>query len=244
MDSFTLGNYLRRVEADPKVKSNYKERYKEISNQIESTWYIIGDKGPLVIHLRIPSEKVDNVFYDTLFEFATGKNTTLKDFRQSEVKIFSNCPSFVYMNAKICKEKGYLVPWASVLINPRAFEDGKKDAKEESSSKDKPNDVRYEKSLYFSALYLNALNPIDILKKISRAHKVASERFIINKIKDTSWVEGNRSFQSAKEKQHMFRDKAKEEKLEAKSKSKAAVGKIASTPKTKSISKVKKVRHI
>lgn len=241
MESFTLGNYLRKVEADPKVKSNYKSRYREVSNQIESNWYIIGDKGPLIIHLRIPSEKVKEVAYDTLFEFPTGKNTTLKDFKQSEVKVFSNCPSFVYMNAKICKEKGFLIPWASDLINPRAFEDSKKDATKEVSAKDKPNDVRYEKSLYFSALYLNDLNPIDILKRISRAHKVASEKFIVKRIKDTTWVEGNRSFQSAKDKQHMFRDKAKKEKSESKAK---GVSKMASIPKTKQTSKVNKVRHI
>ena len=244
MESFTLGNYLRRVEVDPKVKSNYKSRYKEISKSIESNWFIIGDKGPLVIHLRIPSEKVKNVAYDTLFEFATGKNTTLRDFKQSEVKIFSNCPSFVYMNAKICKEKGYLIPWASELINPRAFEDGKKDGDNETSKKDKPDDVRYEKSLYFSALYLNDLGPLDILKKISRAHKVTSEKFIVNKIKDTSWVEGNRSFQSAKDKQHMFRDKAKEERSASRIKTTPGISKTTSIPKTKKASKVGKVRHI
>ena len=244
MDAFTLGNYLRRVEADPKIKANYKTRYKEISKQIESNWFVIGDDGPLIIHILIPSEKVKAISYDGLFEFPTGKNTTLKDFKQSEVKIFSNCPSFVYMNAKICKEKGYLIPWATDLINPRAFEEDKKSAQKEESSTPKSADVRYEKSLYFSALYLNDLKPIDVLRFISHAHKVSDTKYIVSKIKGTSWVEDNRAFQSAKEKQHMFRDKAKEEKAASRTKVTSAVTKAGSISKTKKVSKVNKVKHI
>ena len=252
MDKFTLENYLKKVEVDTKVKYDYRKRFENIRGKITTSWYTIGSKGSLIVHLKIPSEKAKDFFYDVLVEFVNAsKDTSHKQFRQSDVKVFSNCPSFVYMNARYCKDKDWLIEWAIPLFDKRVFDESS-DSKAKNSIKDtakkilnepvkeKPTDIRYEKSLYFSFLYLNALSPVDVMYNAKKSMRVHQESAIIRHIEESDKVESKRKLSVAEDRTHFFRDKEKAERTSHTGSS----GKISRTSRVSSTKRTGRTRKI
>ena len=254
MTTFSIENYLKEVEVDSKVKSVYKKRFEEVRNSITSVWYTVGSNGPLVIHVKIPSEKTKNFYYDVLIEFSNAnRNSSHKQFRSSPIKVFSNCPSFVYTNAKLCKEKGWLIDWAIDLYNKEVFEEGtntkvsmKDKAKEiiDSNVAPKVTDIRYEKSLYFAILYLNAMSPIDVMTMERKAHHLSKPEAIAKHIKDVTWIQDERRLSVAKDRMYTYRDKEKSENSTASSRRTSIpskVSKVSRVSSTKSTGRTRKI---
>lgn len=237
MDKLTLSIYLRKVEADQKTKDTYRQRYKEVRDKIVSRWFSITSLNHMVVYLKIPSEKV-NVNYDVLIEFPFGKNSgTYRGFRNSNIKVYSNCPSFVYINARVFDRKGFLIPWTKQLYDAKTLEPPPKDKMEEELKKD----VKYEKSLYFAALYLDELNAIQVLTEINESVQIPTPSSIYNFMKSPEQVlrSRNRKEEKAKKKEQVARKKqttASKDKPNTK-----AVGKVSSI---KSVSRSNKIKHI
>lgn len=239
MDKLTLSLYLRKVEADQKTKDTYRQRYQEVRDKIRSRWFSITSIGHMVVYLKIPSEKVD-VNYDVLIEFPFGKNSgTYRGFRNSNIKVYSNCPSFVYINARVFDRKGFLIPWTKQLYDAKTFEPPPKEKMEEELKKD----VKYEKSLYFAALYLDELNAIQVLTEMSESVQLPTPAAISQIMKSPDQVLRTRNRKEEKAKK---KDKGKPDKqmMTAEKNNKPnskAVGKVASI---KSVSRSNKVKHI
>lgn len=237
MDKLTLSQYLRKVEVDQKTKDNYRQRYQEVRDKITSRWFTISSLNHMVVYLRIPSEKV-NVFYDVLIEFPFGKNSgTYRGFRNSNIKVYSNCPSFVFINARVFDRKGFLIPWTKHLYDAKTFEPPPPEKMEEELKKD----VKYEKSLYFAALYLDELDAIQVLTEIQESVQVPTPPSIVQIMKSPEQVlrSRTRKEEKQKKKEQIKRDKLSDTTIKANGKGK--VGKVSTI---KSISRSKKVRHI
>lgn len=80
----------------------YREKYDLLSKRTDkpfrySVYTMLGDRH--MVHIKVPSETVDRFYYDVLLELTAEKSAV--DFGDCDVKIFSNCPSFVYSVAYI-----------------------------------------------------------------------------------------------------------------------------------------------
>ena len=184
MNKLSLNLYLQKVEADADTKDKYRKRFEEVQGKILSRWYFVKATKRIVVQIKIPSEKA-NLMYDVLIEFPFGKSDgSYKNFRNSEIRVFSNCPSFVYMNARVFERKGFLITWAKDLYNKETLAPPPDDKKEEELQKD----VRYEKSLYFAALYLDKFNAIQILTFLNNADAMPNNENIVRFIKTSDWA--------------------------------------------------------
>ena len=184
MDKLTLNSYLRKVEASDSTKDKYRKRFAEVEKKIISRWYQIQSTDRICVHVKIPSEKT-NLMYDVLIEFPFNISSgSYRDFRNSEIKVFSNCPSFVFMNARVFERKHFLLSWAKDLYNKDTLAPPPEDKKEEELNKD----VVYEKSLYFAALHLDKLNPVEMLTLLTDATKMPNPDSIIKYIRNTDWA--------------------------------------------------------
>ena len=240
MDEFTLKNYLHNPEADAKILSSYKKRYSAISSKITSKWFIENTSKRVVVVIKIPSEKTKNFYYDVIFEFTgSNPNDTSRKLKSLPIRVFSNCPSFVYTNATFFKQKGWLVDWAMSLYDPKTFSEEEKKDDEKDKAKTKPNAVRYEKSLYYAALYLEGLNAISVLKFLNTATPVVNNNQILMHIKDAKTAMNRRQTKVKVEK--TVEKTAKDIQKSVGILKTPSVGKIRKTAKTK---KTNKIKHI
>lgn len=83
------------------IIDGYRERYKSLCKRAKfsHTIYTIMPGNRTLIHVKVPSETVENFTYDVLLEFKAAPDVV--DFRDCDIKIFSNCPSFVYSYAYV-----------------------------------------------------------------------------------------------------------------------------------------------
>lgn len=242
MDKLSLYQYLKKVEVDSSTKLKYRKRYEEVQGKITSRWYYVNSIDHIVVHILIPSEKV-NVNYDVLVEFPFGKNSaTYKNFRNSSIKVYSNCPSFVYMNARLFDQRGYLIPWTKVLYDKATFET--KEPKEGESPKE--YDVRYEKSLYFAALYLDAFNAVQILTYMREAVKIPRVDAILQYLRSPDKAMFDRVVQGEKDKRKKQFVKQIKGDLGRIVNAKAVtnVSKVSRTGSASKVSSSKKIKHI
>ena len=71
------------------------------------------EKNNVYYHLIIPSEsEFKENDYDIILKFIPRNQADLDDksYRQYEMQVFSNCPSFTYTYAYVAKLNGYLIP--------------------------------------------------------------------------------------------------------------------------------------
>ena len=249
MESMTLDGYLKFVESNIKAKTTYNSRYAKIKNDITSTWYTVKDSSNVVIQIQIPSEKAKHVNYTVILEFPMGTvNDTAKRLLTSEMKVFSNCPSFVFMNAKYFEEKGFLIEWAKSLYDPKVFEETEEmqDSKKEAQAQEKVKDVKCEKSLYFAVMHIRSMTPISILTKLSKARQIKDTATVLKHIKNSNDMLSKRVKNASK---HPLNPKKKTTSRDDKTKNSLtkSVGKVKSVPKiksTKSTKNVSKIKHI
>ena len=129
----------------------YTEKYKRVmmreNGVMKYRLYRAGDK--YVIHLKVPSEAVENFYYDVLIEFTP--QDTVTSLRSSlfshQARFYSNDPRFVFTFAH------------SFITNDMFFKDMipkmSKLAVQHSAKKRNPKEeIGYVKSLYFAYLFM------------------------------------------------------------------------------------------
>lgn len=99
-DNIPLGKGAVKIPIKGLV-SEYREKYDTLKNthKFSHDIYTIQPGGRMIVHIKVPSETVDNFYYDILIEFEPSA-TTLK-IEDCDVKLFSNSPSFVYSYAYV-----------------------------------------------------------------------------------------------------------------------------------------------
>lgn len=175
----TMAEYNKIISTNKDKYNEYQKRYAEIKNKIQVRWYKLQDNKHLVMHFKIPSEKT-RLMYDTLIEFCT-TYTDANSIKRCELKVFSNCPSWVFMNARAAHEKSMDISWANNLFN-------KDTLKPPDEGKEASNDIRLEKGLCFAIIYLKELNEITLMGKARTALPIKSGNDLAVFIRNSDWV--------------------------------------------------------
>ena len=145
----------------------YRARYSELIKRARFHVQLYNISGTTYMHVKVPSETVKNVNYDVVLEFLRKG----KDLMDSEVRVFSNSPAFVYYYAYALYHYGEDITQRRTIFNRRRPPTDSQlipillehlpDA-----SLTNPPEVRNpaqiplpDKSVYFALLYLMSLNP-------------------------------------------------------------------------------------
>lgn len=165
----------------------YRERYNQLKSDSSKLFqhkiYVIQPKNRTIVHIKVPSETVAQFHYDILLELDIPKKCT--DFADCDIKVFSNCPSFVYSYAYIFAHwdgssspirgamgKGMLIdvlkgklPRERMLIPGSEGQLGKKAVHDQPVIRNPIGIPLFDKSIYFAIFYLmENLTPEDVAK--------------------------------------------------------------------------------
>lgn len=123
------------------------------------TYYKYYDKKNNVyyIHIKIPSETINDFYYDVVLKFyANSKVKDLgRDLSKYYVKFYSNDPSFVFTYAYVFNRAGLFVDELLSKMSKKAIRDAAKVTNPE-------NQVGYVKSIYFAYLFMKNRNLFNI----------------------------------------------------------------------------------
>ncbi len=234
----TIKNYMKIVDASPDKLKEYNERYAAVKNSITNRWYSVGKK--LILHTKIPSEKDPKIYYDVLLEFPVDAQSSVKNFRNASMRVFSNCPSFAFINYHYCRTHNMSITWADGLYGPNA-------KKEPSADKEPQELIRCEKSLYFAVKFINDMDNIALLTSMGSATKLLNERAVLIHIRKADKVLVKRASVKVTPKKKTPEKKkpnASNEYKTGKIKLESVIGKSSKTRHTKGISKISKIKHI
>lgn len=226
------------------IKQDYANMLLSVKDDIKYRWYIIEDKF-LYCHLNIPSQNTKGIYYDVVIEFDIGNNNkNLGNLLESPMRVFSNCPSFVFTYANTFNDYGLLIPWLKDKYSKEIF-------KNDPTIRNPYKMISFEKSIYLSLLYLSRgrltyglVVPLatQIRDYANLKLKIQSDEKVLN------------LYNAIKKKEKLKRDKIKREKARQERKEvrqKSQEKKVKSSPaitSTKSIkktsSKTKKVKRI
>lgn len=137
------------------------------------------DGNRYLVHIKIPSEKVNKFYYDTVFEFTKENitDTKVEDFR---LRFFSNDPSFIYTFAYASKKNDMLIKDLYPKVGKLALE--------EKPKQTNPHIVMgYIKSIYFGYLYLFIKNMLKstVLDNIAKPYNA---KLFLNSIRQADIV--------------------------------------------------------
>ena len=133
-------------------KRMYKEKFDAVlvreQGQIKYTIYKTEDAfDTYFIHFKIPSEVIDNFYYDVVIKLYTTDNIKKNDanLRNYAVAFFSNDPAFVYTFAHSFAANNLFIDELKTKMMKRALTD-------KAEVKNPKDDVWYVKSLFFAYL--------------------------------------------------------------------------------------------
>jgi hypothetical protein len=133
-------------------KALYKSKFDGLlvreQGQIKFTVYRSEDANDsYYIHMKIPSEVIENFYYDVVIQLFTTENAKKNNvnLREYAVKFYSNDPAFVYTFAHSFKKNNLFIKDLEPKMMPRAL-------KEKADIKNPKDNVLYVKSLFFAYL--------------------------------------------------------------------------------------------
>jgi len=176
------------------IIEGYRERYDRLiksDKQFQSSTYNVVPGNRIIVHIKEPSESVDNFFYDILFELTAGNSAA--DFRDCDVKFFSNCPSFVYSVAYVfahwapsnapAKNTSMMIdslrgklPRERMLIPGTEKALGKKPVHDEPVTRNPMGIPLPDKSIYFGLFYL--MDHMNFAEVMHNHHAVAMVKVV------------------------------------------------------------------
>lgn len=160
-------------------------------------------KSKYYVYMKIPSEVIENFYYDVVIEFYEPKDKKLIDstLKNYNVRFYSNDPSFVYTFAHAFMKNKIFINELKSVMSPEAI-------KKAAVEKNPYNQVGYVKSIYFTYLIMIRENLFNKLKYATA--------------KEVDWKRLNRTITPANIKIAERQDAAKD-KAEKRKKDKAAV---------------------
>lgn len=235
----SIPEYNKIADMNKDKYKEYERRYEDIKNKVHIRWYKLLDNKHLVMHFKIPSEK-SKLMYDTLIEFYT-TYTDANALKRCEIKVFSNCPSWVFMNARVAMEKHMDISWANELFN-------KETLKPPEEGKETPTEIRLEKGLAFAIIHIKRMDNVELMAKAKTAMVIPNGKTLSSFIRNSDWVmekrgqyKSEQDFKKLLEKFSPVKVSQAQTKRAGMSTSKTIkTTKVAST-KTKSVAKTKKI---
>jgi hypothetical protein len=235
----SVPEYNKLMAANKDKSADYQKRYNDIQKKIHVRWYKLQDNRHTVMHFKIPSEK-SKLMYDTLIEFYT-EYTDSNSLRRCEIKVFSNCPSWVFMNARVAHEKNMDISWANGLFN-------KETLKPPEEGKEVPDNIRLEKGLCFAIIHLKSMNDITLMSKARNAIPIKNGDQLSYFIRNSDWImekrgqyKSDEEFKKLLQKFSPVKISNAQTKRAGMSTSKTITTTKVSSSRTKSVAKTKKI---
>ena len=186
------------------IIEGYRERYDALIKRPEAKFqvqtYKVSPNHQIMVHVKVPSETVNKLHYDVLLALSPEKGTM--DLLDCDVKIFSNCPSFVYSVAYIfahwdpdakagtttAKGKGMMIdtlkgklPRDRMLIPGTEKKLGKQPVHDPPVVRNPLGLPLFDKSIYYAIFYLQDNVPYD---QIIRTHNNVSMARVVASVED------------------------------------------------------------
>lgn len=146
------------------IRTNLDQRYEKLINKhhdFKCNRYFDGNK--FYFHIIIPSESERNNNYDIVIELSDPLGDFTKDITLNRyvMRVFSNCPSFVFTYAYVFNKYGMLIDDLKGKYTDIVFD-------KEPSIKNPGEIINFEKSIYFACKYLSSHKTL--LNKLSLAN--------------------------------------------------------------------------
>ena len=136
------------------IKANYKIKYENVLLRENGAinYYLYQDSvnNTFYAHIKVPSEKVEKFYYDTVIKFFTTSDDNTgggKNLEKYQVQFFSNDPAFVFTHAHTFMDNGLFIEELKYKMSEQAIN-------QEATEKNPNNSVGYVKTIYFAYLYL------------------------------------------------------------------------------------------
>lgn len=147
-----LGNKNSVFSSREMYRNMYTQKFNLLMVRENSNikYHLYKDNNNYYIHLKIPSEKIKEFYYDVFIQFIPRKTSELERTLDNYIaKFYSNDPSFVYTFAHAFIKNDMFVDDLKPKMSKLAV---KKDAKE----KNPENQIGYVKTLYFAYLFMKS----------------------------------------------------------------------------------------
>ena len=169
------------------------QRYKDFDHTL---WY---DGDDFYIHLKIPSETERENTYDVVIMLTPDGDkgiATHPTFKDHYIKVFSNCPSFVYTYAYVYHKNGMLIDFLEKKYTDITLSDN-------PEIKNPGQVINYDKSIFFACYYI--MQHKSILTKLTWAgrSKKLGKRALAANIRETDTI----LLEIKKEEQRIKKDK-------------------------------------
>lgn len=185
------------------IIEGYRERYDALIKRPEAKFqvqtYKVSPNHQIMVHVKVPSETVNKLHYDVLLALSPEKGAM--DLLDCDVKIFSNCPSFVYSVAYIfahwdpdakpgttTKGTGMMIdtlkgklPRDRMLIPGTEKKLGKQPVHDPPVVRNPLGLPLFDKSIYYAIFYLQDNVPYD---QIIRTHNNVSMARVVASVED------------------------------------------------------------
>ena len=160
----------------------YRNMYKQKLDHIllreagSISFFLYKNGADYLVHIKIPSEVVPKLYYDTVVEFSTiNPITRMKtDLKEYDVKFYSNDPSFCFTFAHAFRKHNMFIEMLKPKMSKLALNNV---AKERNAG----DNVGYVKSIFFLYLIMNSRGLFD--KKVFDAYtKSFNKKYFIDSI--------------------------------------------------------------
>lgn len=230
----TMFEYLN----DPKTKSERTKldvEYKKIVNRFSHHIYKYRDY--VIYHVLVPSTKPGEVNYDVILEIRTStQHSGYGKLDKAQMRVFSNCPSFVFRLAYILGQQRNIPTWIIDKLGYEAIA---------YAPKQMPQNL-LEKSLYFAmkyvqdagldnnAVYKTAGTTVNFLTDISR--NVRTQREILDQAQER--IEAQREFRLQEKQKASAKETEEDQSHGGRSRVRVRGPRVPSSNLTKKIGKV------
>jgi hypothetical protein len=116
----------------------------KMNHHFKTSAYRVSDS--VVLHVRIPSESVEGVYYDVCIEFMNVANMETSMLTKN-IKVFSNNFAFVYTYAYVMNQRGLLIDYLRSLLPKEVLSEPPKQRNPDET-------VNYEKSIVYAIYYI------------------------------------------------------------------------------------------
>ncbi len=147
-----------------KAKEDMMREYTELLPQFALRIYKYRDEA--IFHVVVPSRKRPSVSYDVVLEIRLNDiPSTEVTVENTDFKVFSNCPSFIFTYAHAFEERGMIIKWLDNKYK-------KEVRKNVATTKNAYNMIGMERSLYLACLYLSKTRHTDLSTINTTSNKV------------------------------------------------------------------------
>ena len=230
-------------------KNMYKDKFGKVlvreQGQIKYTVYKTdNDTDTYYIYFKIPSEVIDNFYYDVVIELYTTENSKKNSasLRQYAVRFYSNDPAFVYTFAYAFKKNKLFIKDLEPKMSKEAL-------RTKADIRNPRADVFYVKSLFFANLAMERYSLFNraMLNQHSKPYKKKELLDQITpadiKVRDRQREQELLDKKKKEEKERARKEQLKSMNISHPQSNTTSVSKTTKVSKTSKVSKVSKVAN-